>query len=220
MATPKQIAANRENAKKSTGPKTEEGKARSCLGRYSHGFTSRKFLLKEEDADEFWALLADFLNEFQPETPFEQATVEKMTQCHWNSQRANQMQAEVWYASRCGENKEDHPTLALMMRYQAANDREYHRAHATFIKHRKERLNGTIGFESQNTFDATPPAPPEPPAPQPDPPESPETPTDAPETDSVVQPKFDPERYVAEQLAQMEMEAQMFLNSKRIENAL
>jgi hypothetical protein len=40
MATEKQIAANRENAKRSTGPKTVAGRLKSSRNAYRHGFSS------------------------------------------------------------------------------------------------------------------------------------------------------------------------------------
>ena len=40
MASEKQIAANRANAKKSTGPKTAAGKRKSCQNAYRHGLSS------------------------------------------------------------------------------------------------------------------------------------------------------------------------------------
>jgi hypothetical protein len=40
MATEKQIAANRANAQKSTGPKTAAGKLTSSRNAYRHGLSS------------------------------------------------------------------------------------------------------------------------------------------------------------------------------------
>ena len=53
MATKKQIAANRKNAKKSTGPKTAKGKARSSRNALKHGLLSRQVVLADEDGEAF-----------------------------------------------------------------------------------------------------------------------------------------------------------------------
>src|SRR5579862_5660428 len=72
MATANQIAANRANAQKSTGPRTEEGKAKSCLNHLSHGFASSATVMPGEDPQEFIALHNDLAAEHQPATPTEQ----------------------------------------------------------------------------------------------------------------------------------------------------
>lgn len=47
MATPAQIAANRRNALKSTGPKTAKGKQRSAQNGRKHGLFSRTFQIEQ-----------------------------------------------------------------------------------------------------------------------------------------------------------------------------
>src|SRR6476619_5991854 len=49
MATQKQIEANRRNAQKSTGPKTEEGKTKSKFNAMKHGMTAEVAVLPHED---------------------------------------------------------------------------------------------------------------------------------------------------------------------------
>jgi len=162
MATQAQINANRANAQKSTGPKTPEGKAKSSLNRVSHGFNSATLFLSGEDRAEFDALLADLTGEFCPDTPSEQILVEKMAHNQWNSLRALRLQSTVLNASV--PNCYIHPDLGLLIRYQTAADRAYHKAHAELLRAQKERLKSEIGFESQAAPEAaskaTPPTPP------------------------------------------------------------
>jgi len=157
MATQAQINANRANAQKSTGPKSAEGKAKSSLNRVSHGFNSAALFIAGENREEFDALLADLTNEFQPATPSEQILVEKMVHNQWNSLRAIRFQSVLLDASV--PHGYIHPDLGLLIRYQAAADRAYHKAHAELLKARKERLNSEIGFESQTPAAAPEAAP-------------------------------------------------------------
>jgi hypothetical protein len=53
MATERQIAANRRNAQKSTGPNTPQGKAASRFNATRHGFAGEHFALAAEDKQEF-----------------------------------------------------------------------------------------------------------------------------------------------------------------------
>ena len=58
MTTDKQIAANRQNAKNSTGPRTERGKRRSRRNAIRHGLTAETVIDVLEDPAEYEALAA------------------------------------------------------------------------------------------------------------------------------------------------------------------
>src|ERR1035438_4989678 len=96
MATPNQIAANKQNAQKSSGPKTPEGKATSSLNRLSHGFASHATIIPGENPEEFKALVTDLMSEHQPATQTEQILVEKMALNQWLSLRAFSLQGKVF----------------------------------------------------------------------------------------------------------------------------
>ncbi len=151
MATPNQITANRVNAQKSTGPKTQEGKARSRMNRLSHGFASSATIMPGEDPNEFKALLDSLIEEFQPATETEQILVEKMATNNWLSQRAFRLQGYAFSAQdRSGGKFGIPPELGLLIRYQTAAERAFHRAHNELVKAQKERKKSEIGSEPQN----------------------------------------------------------------------
>src|SRR5581483_10664294 len=59
MSTPAQVAANQANSQHSTGPKTEEGKAVSCLNNFRHGLAGVQFsVLPGECEEEYDTLVA------------------------------------------------------------------------------------------------------------------------------------------------------------------
>jgi hypothetical protein len=88
MSTYKQRAANRANAQKSTGPKTEQGKARSKMNAVTHGLTAAQCVLIEgEDPDEFEALCADLIAKYQPSTAFGRELVVQLAVETWRLRR-------------------------------------------------------------------------------------------------------------------------------------
>ena len=53
MTSARRLQANHNNAKKSTGPRTEAGKRRSAMNAIKHGMTARIAMLPGEDPAEF-----------------------------------------------------------------------------------------------------------------------------------------------------------------------
>jgi hypothetical protein len=94
-ATPAQLAANRENALKSCGPKTEEGKAISSQNRLKHGLArhnGRFAILPTEDESAFDDLLANYLAEHDPTTQTESDLVHATAESLWLRNRAQNLQ--------------------------------------------------------------------------------------------------------------------------------
>ena len=90
MASEKQLEANRKNAKRSTGPITEEGKAISRLNGLVHGLRARCVdVLPNEDADAFRKRIATWLYEFQPSSDVEEFLVKQAAMLSWKIERAD-----------------------------------------------------------------------------------------------------------------------------------
>jgi len=70
MASLKQLEANRENAKRSTGPKSQAGKARSRLNSRKHGLTAKMLVIVGENANDFDALRAELTEQHEEERAF------------------------------------------------------------------------------------------------------------------------------------------------------
>ena len=87
MATDKQIAANRRNAQKATGPKTDAGKFKSSLNALRLGLYSKTYIIKTENEQIFKNFSAGFINEFMPQTPSELELLEQLIITAWRRRR-------------------------------------------------------------------------------------------------------------------------------------
>lgn len=93
MATEAQIRANQENAKKSTGPSTEEGKRRSSLNAMTHGIFAQIPILPGEDRELFNAI-ADGINQtYKPRDAMEVILVERITVASFRQIRLREAEA-------------------------------------------------------------------------------------------------------------------------------
>ena len=71
MTSLKQIEANRLNALKSTGPRTEEGKQRSRQNAVRHGLTAETVITALENAADYQVFEATIVADYQPRTATE-----------------------------------------------------------------------------------------------------------------------------------------------------
>jgi hypothetical protein len=87
----RKVAANRENAKKSTGPKTDKGKAISSLNALTHGILAKKVVALGpplvEDPAHFYALLESLRAHYKPVGVLEDVKVEEIATINWNKLR-------------------------------------------------------------------------------------------------------------------------------------
>lgn len=114
MATLRQIQANRRNAQKSTGPTTEEGKARSRKNALKHGLAGSGTVLPDLDADKLEARLESWRKLFvirnaDEEWLYEQLIISTIqvdaAQAEEFKIRANQAARAIgsWDTDRCDE---------------------------------------------------------------------------------------------------------------------
>src|SRR5689334_14765871 len=87
MASPAQIQANRLNALKSTGPRTENGKAASRCNALRHGADSQLAVIPGEDPAELEALARGYHQTWRPRGPEQGFLVDTMIQSDWLRRR-------------------------------------------------------------------------------------------------------------------------------------
>src|SRR5271163_595689 len=71
MSTPKQIAANRRHAGKSSGPRTTRGKARTRLNASKQGLPANQVVLLGEDLEQYQSRLNAWTGHLAPTGPVE-----------------------------------------------------------------------------------------------------------------------------------------------------
>ena len=107
MATEKQLQANRQNALKSTGPKSAVGKMIASRNSTKHGFYSTDVLLPQEDREEFLRLARRLASAYGPSGVLEEELVKTIIETHWQLRRANLVDRELFqiYGSYKGQDR-------------------------------------------------------------------------------------------------------------------
>src|SRR5215510_12975874 len=88
MTTERKIIANQQNAKLSTGPRTESGKRRSRRNAIRHGLTAETVIDTLEDAADYKAFERAIKCNYSPQNAIEGQLVSRLTSLLWRLRRA------------------------------------------------------------------------------------------------------------------------------------
>ena len=96
----KKLAANRANAQKSTGPKTNDGKSNSSQNALEHGAFAQATLLPNEDPAPFKLFRNDWLKTFSPQTTPMFFLTERAVGLAWRLQRLAQTDTALHFTAQ------------------------------------------------------------------------------------------------------------------------
>jgi hypothetical protein len=97
--------ANQQNAQKSTGPRTIEGKKRSSQNAITHGLFTRDTVVEGEDKAEFKMLRRDFINVLKPQDYLELSFVDDIVNTRWKLIRYQRAEFERYVAAEADNIK-------------------------------------------------------------------------------------------------------------------
>ncbi len=98
--SPNRLAANRANARLSTGPRTPEGKARSAQNARKHGFTASDYaVVRLDELDEVARLKDDLMAVYQPVNSQETFAIERIALAQHTMLRAYRLESGLFTTS-------------------------------------------------------------------------------------------------------------------------
>lgn len=139
--TPAKIHANRLNSLKSTGPRSAEGKARSCRNAMRHGLTSQDLIVRPDEQFLFDEMKSDLLNEIKPSGALESIAFNDLVRARWNMERIQRLELDLFD----GENDplQNEATAAQADRYHRYYtrwERSFYRALAELRRFQTNRV--------------------------------------------------------------------------------
>src|SRR5947209_12286317 len=96
MTSYRQIEANRRNALKSTGPKTQNGKQASRCNAVRHGLTAETVISALEDGEDYKALEAAVIADYDAQSAVERELVLRLASLLWRLRRATTMETGLF----------------------------------------------------------------------------------------------------------------------------
>jgi hypothetical protein len=155
MPSAKQLAANRANAKKSTGPITEAGKLNSRLNAVKHGLTGHTILRTNEQDAAYNTFRASLYPDLAPANAVEHDFTERIIYDSWRVHRASAIESNLFALAEAafdtGNTAQDDAlneahafqvndkSINLLSLYQQRLQRSIHRDLEMLRKMQKER---------------------------------------------------------------------------------
>jgi hypothetical protein len=96
MTSFRQVEANRRNARRSTGPITEEGKQRSRCNAVRHGLTAETVIGGLEDAEDYQTFEATIIADYDAQSAVERELVLRLASLLWRLRRATTMETGLF----------------------------------------------------------------------------------------------------------------------------
>jgi len=132
MSSEARQSANADNARLSTGPRTEEGKARSSQNARKHELTAAQLIIAAEDREEFEDFHAQLQTDIRPEGALQQILFDQLVASAWNLRRMRRMEAELTASAQSYRDILDNPELTAKLdrlaRHQTRVERSFHRS--------------------------------------------------------------------------------------------
>ena len=138
MATTAQILANRQNAEKSSGPVTAEGRARVSQNATSFGLFSVANFVRPEERDIFNQFESGYIAELSPATPLEQTLAREIIHAAWRLRRCASL--EVAPPEDLTDEELDRLQISID-RARSAAQRTFHRSLKELRRLQTEQLH-------------------------------------------------------------------------------
>ena len=96
VVSDRKIRANRENAKKSTGPVTFEGKQKVSGNAITHALTAERLVIIGENLEEFHAFKESMLKIYEPVGAYEEEIFIKIVEIKWKLRRVTSIETGIF----------------------------------------------------------------------------------------------------------------------------
>ncbi len=139
--------ASQPRAGRSTGPRTQIGKAIASRNSTIHGCCSTQTIINGESQEEFNELLEDWLLDYQPEDSVQRSFVEQAVHAQWilkrNTNRYDDFEKSLEDKNVLDWSEEDHKKFERFTRYKTTAERAFKRAFTQLEQLRKRRDRDT-----------------------------------------------------------------------------